>query len=546
MGALPIVPHYIEKLGRQHDIAVLAAFALFDPDDHALAVDGARLEADRFGNPQTRRVTDGQDHLVLQIVDGTKESRNLFLAQHDRKLFRLTAGGNIVPDNPRPFEADGEEEAERRHRNDDRAGRKTPFLRQVDQIRPDLIWSEELRRFTKWEANRTTWATYTRWVFGVRLRICISSIMRRRSGLMDNSFAREQRHMAPAHRLATELSDQTGHIFSVSQTQPSGTKQTRPRSQNRRSRKVACGPAIAARPAPGGNDKGTHAGGAVTADQTAAVADPAPAGAAITSAPVMAERPDTLPGAAPRRRLVSPETRRLYAADWAAFEDWCRQAGRLWLPADAATVAAFLTDAAATLGAGALGRRAAAIAARHRAGGHPPPTTDPAVRAVLRGARRTAAPRRPKPKPAATLIRMAARCPGDLAGMRDRALLLLAASGLGRAALVGLDVEQIRFTATAAEFFSAVSGAGAGGPPQIVIDRGANRAVCPVQALQDWLATSDTRYGPVFRKIDRWGALAHHRLGTDAIRRILARHERPHRARTRRKPRQAVPPAGGA
>jgi hypothetical protein len=27
-------------------------------------------------------------------------------------------------------------------------------------------------------------------LFGVRLRICISSIMRRRSGLMDNSFAR--------------------------------------------------------------------------------------------------------------------------------------------------------------------------------------------------------------------------------------------------------------------------------------------------------------------------------------------------------------------
>src|ERR1700751_289318 len=42
----------------------------------------------------------------------------------------------------------------------------------------------------KWQANRTTCATYTRWVFGVRLRICMSSIMRRRSGLIDNSFVR--------------------------------------------------------------------------------------------------------------------------------------------------------------------------------------------------------------------------------------------------------------------------------------------------------------------------------------------------------------------
>jgi hypothetical protein len=283
---------------------------------------------------------------------------------------------------------------------------------------------------------------------------------------------------------------------------------------------------MAAIPALGGNEKVAHGGGVVTADRWAGMADPAPTGAAIP-----AERPDAVPGAAPRRRPASPETRRLYAADWAAFEDWCRQAGVAWLPADAATVADFLTAAAATLSAGALGRRAAAIAARHRAGGLPAPTTDPAVRVVLRGARRSTTPRRPKPRAAATLIRIAARCPGDLAGMRDRALLLLAACGLGRAALVGLDVEHIRISATAAEFAPAV-----GGGAPVVIGRSANRSVCPVQALQDWLATSDTRFGPVFRKIDRWGVVAHHRLGTDAIRRILARREPHRRARTRRKP----------
>ena len=156
---------------------------------------------------------------------------------------------------------------------------------------------------------------------------------------------------------------------------------------------------------------------------------------------------------------------------------------------------------------------------------YPAPTTDPAVRAVLRGARRTATPRRPKPKTAAALTRMAARCPGDLAGMRDRALLLLAATGLGRAALVGLDVEHIRFTATAAEFSSrrrATARPAGRHPPR------RQSSLCPVQALRDWLATSETRFGPVFRKIDRWGLVEHHRLGTDAIRRILARRE-PHR-----------------
>jgi hypothetical protein len=111
-GTLPIVPEDVEELGRQHYIAVPAAFALFDPDDHALAVDGAGLEADRFGNPQTGRVTDGQDHPVLQVVDGAEETRDLFLAQHDWKLLRLTAGGDIVLDSPWPLEGDGVEKPE--------------------------------------------------------------------------------------------------------------------------------------------------------------------------------------------------------------------------------------------------------------------------------------------------------------------------------------------------------------------------------------------------------------------------------------------------
>jgi hypothetical protein len=55
-----------------------------------------------------------------------------------------------------------------------------------------------------------------------------------------------------------------------------------------------------------------------------------------------------------------------------------------------------------------------------------------------------------------------------------------------------------------------------------------------VQALRDWLEGSNTRFGPVFRKIDRWGLVEHHRLGTDAIRRILDRRA-PRRSRRARK-----------
>ena len=217
--------------------------------------------------------------------------------------------------------------------------------------------------------------------------------------------------------------------------------------------------------------------------------------------------------AAPPRPGPAPETARLYAIDWQTFVAWCQEAG----------LTAFLAAARERISAGALGRRAAAIGDRHRQRGLASPTADAAVRAILRQTRRTATPRRKPPQRPTQLQRMAAACPGDLAGMRDRALLLLAAAGLGRAALVGLDADRLRFTATAVELTLPQPGPDADRLRSLVVPCGATLATCPVQALRHWLDTSGTRFGPVFRKIDRWGNVEHPRLGTDAIRRILAR-----------------------
>jgi integrase len=222
----------------------------------------------------------------------------------------------------------------------------------------------------------------------------------------------------------------------------------------------------------------------------------------------------------------------LYAGDWAAFVAWCHAAGATPLPADPATIAAYLSAAASTLGPGAMARRLAAIADRHRGHGLVARTADPAVKAILRAARRGATPRRDPPPTAALLARMAAGCPGDLAGLRDRALLLLMeATGLGRAALVGLDAENLRFTGAGAELRREGEGAWA-----TKLSRHPDLARCPARALETWLLVSDTRFGPVFRKIDRWGNIEYRRLGADAVRRILARRapRRPRRGDTAR------------
>jgi len=238
-------------------------------------------------------------------------------------------------------------------------------------------------------------------------------------------------------------------------------------------------------------------------------------------------------GQARVRRLPAAETVRLYQADWRSFEAWCDDTGLAALPADPATVASYLSAASAKLSAGALARRAAAIGDQHRQRGLASPAADPAVRAVLREARERAAPRREPPPRPAQLARMAAACPGDLAGLRDRALLLLAAVGLGRATLVGLNVEHVRFIAAVVELALHDGGADGESVRLLAIPTGADPSACPVQALRDWLRASDTVFGPVFRKIDRWGNVEHRRLGTDAIRRILARRT-PRRTRRNR------------
>ena len=256
---------------------------------------------------------------------------------------------------------------------------------------------------------------------------------------------------------------------------------------------------------------------------------------------VAADPPATLPRAgapAPLSRAApAAETLRLYRADWHAFASWCDAEQLEALPAAPATVARFLASLP-SLSAGALARRAAAIAAQHRQHGMASPASDPAVTTLLRHAGRTAMPHRPPSALPAQLSRMAASCPRDLAGLRDRAMLLLAGAvpgraGLRRAALVGLQVEQLRFTATGLKLTLPGDDRTDAPPRVLIVPCDTRPGGCPVQALRDWLEASATRFGPVFRKVDRWGNVEHRPLGTDAVRRIIARRSprRSHRNR---------------
>src|SRR6187431_1176358 len=119
----------------------------------------------------------------------------------------------------------------------------------------------------------------------------------------------------------------------------------------------------------------------------------------------------------------SVATRAAYASDWRDFAGWCAFRGTTGLPAHVGIVAAYLS-ALAHQGrkASTIGRRAAAIGYRHKVAGHEPPTGSEAVKAVLRGIRRTIGSAK-QGKAAATadvISQMIALCPDNMIGKRDR------------------------------------------------------------------------------------------------------------------------------
>jgi len=212
---------------------------------------------------------------------------------------------------------------------------------------------------------------------------------------------------------------------------------------------------------------------------------------------------------------LAPETSRLYAGDWARFARFCAEQGRPALPAAPELVVAFFHQPGN--GRAVLARRLAALDHKHRQLGLQRPGADPAVRAALKTARKAALRRaRASPPTPARLQSLAQSCPANLAGRRDRALLLLLAAGLRRRVLVGALAERLRFTERGVTLSIDPE-------QQIEVPRSAAIASCPVRALEDWLRVSATRFGPVFRKVNRWGGLEDEALGADAVRLIMAR-----------------------
>lgn len=215
-------------------------------------------------------------------------------------------------------------------------------------------------------------------------------------------------------------------------------------------------------------------------------------------------------------------TQRAYRSDWGAFMTWCSRFGLTSLPASPETVATYVAAMASSgRRPSTIARALVAISTAHRFGGQPSPTSSPRVRETVRGLRRRLGVAQKQKAPVLTqqLKRMVAEVHDDLSGMRDRALLLLGfAGGFRRSELVALDLADLEFTEDGLIVClhrTKTDQEGAG--RRVGIPYGSAPQTCPVRSLRRWLTAAGITSGPVFRAVNRWGAVSSRRLTAQVV-----------------------------
>jgi integrase len=113
----------------------------------------------------------------------------------------------------------------------------------------------------------------------------------------------------------------------------------------------------------------------------------------------------------------------------------------------------------------------------------------------------------------------------NLAGCRDRALLLLGfAGGFRRSELAALDVEDVKMTEDGFVVKLRRSKTDPEGKGRDVgIPYGSKPSTCPVRALNAWKKASGISEGSLFKGVDRHGQLGTIRLHKDSIGLIVKR-----------------------
>ena len=230
------------------------------------------------------------------------------------------------------------------------------------------------------------------------------------------------------------------------------------------------------------------------------------------------------------QQAKAENTRRAYQSDWNDFEAYLKKRGRSELPVEPDEVARYLRDLVERRGlkVSTVSRRLAAIAEQHKANGYASPANEWVVKNTLRRLRvEHGSPARGKaPLLTEDLKKIMSEIPDTLAGIRDRALLLLGFAGaMRRRELVGLDVQDLALAPEGLVISinqSKTDQTRKG--RKLGIPYGAHEATCPVRAVLRWLEQAKLGDGPIFRGVTQHGAVRTTRLTDQIVADIVKRY----------------------
>ncbi len=228
------------------------------------------------------------------------------------------------------------------------------------------------------------------------------------------------------------------------------------------------------------------------------------------------------------RASKAANTQRVYESAWNEFTRFCSTRREQPFPASPATIVDYLTWLAESgKRVSTIETKLSALAFAHRAYRGENPTQSESVRVLMRGIRRKlgCAVRQKSPITREELRKMVGTLPENLAGKRDKAILLVGFAGaFRRSELVRMNIVDVRFntndmvitlrrTTTDQERKGTTKR----------IPRLHESELCPVRALEDWLDAANIQAGSIFRAIDRWGHASSEKLNDRAVALIVKR-----------------------
>ena len=140
-----MLPQFFEQIGAEHDVAVLAAFALLDMHHHARRIDIGELEGRTLGATHASGIEGHEDGAVEGDRRGVDQAGDLFRTPDDRQVNPLLRVGHFVP-GPGALQDLAEEEAQRADDLIDRVVGELPVTEQMGGVLTDLFRAELVGR----------------------------------------------------------------------------------------------------------------------------------------------------------------------------------------------------------------------------------------------------------------------------------------------------------------------------------------------------------------------------------------------------------------